>query len=186
MPGCKRSSRGVAAPADAADRLDLGRAAYSRGLHATAARLAQQAFAMEPKRASDMRTPQRYNAACYAALAGCGAGKDRPAPDEAARATLRQQALEWLEADLAFWSEDVAGGSPASRSTARQHLRHWKTDSDLAGVRDRSALASFPEEEQIRWYALWAAVDRLLARSPDAPPRPPPAASGSEVCDAPP
>jgi eukaryotic-like serine/threonine-protein kinase len=178
--------RGVAAPADAADRLDLGQAAYSRGLHATAARLAQQAFAMEPKRGSDMRTPQRYNAACYAALAGCGAGKDRPAPDEAARATLRQQALEWLEADLAFWSEDVARGSPASRSTARQHLRHWKTDSDLAGVHDRAALARFPEEEQIRWYALWAAVDRLLARSPDAPPRPPPAASGSEVCDAPP
>ena len=41
---------GVAAPADAADRLDLGQAAYSRGLHATAARLAQQAFAMEPTR----------------------------------------------------------------------------------------------------------------------------------------
>ena len=85
-----------------------------------AARLGQQAFAMEPKLAADMMTPRRYNAACYAALAGCGEGKDRPPPDEAARAALRHQALDWLNADLAAWSEIVARGSPESRSKARR------------------------------------------------------------------
>ena len=169
--------QGTAAPADASDRLDLGQAAYARGLYALAARLAQQAFTAEPQRAADVRIPHRYNAACYAALAGCGAGKDRPRPDEAARAALRQQALDWLRADLAAWSGIVAGGPPKSRSTALGMLRHWRADADLAGVRDPSALARLPEAEQARWHAFWSAADDLLARVRDGPPRPPPAAS---------
>jgi tetratricopeptide (TPR) repeat protein len=176
---------GRAAPADASERLDLLPVAYVKGLYATAARLWGEAFAIEPKRATDLLKAYRYDAACSAALAGCGVGKDRPPPTESVRAALRQQALEWLNADLAAWSTILAGGSPESRSRARRILQHWGTDGDLAGVRDPSGLARLPEAERIQWRALWTAVDELLAKARDVPPRPPPGSSGRKKPDAP-
>ena len=156
------------------------RLAYGKRLHVTAVRLGREAFALEPKRAADVMRGHRYDAACSAALAGCGQGTDRPAPDESARAALREQALEWLQADLAAWSKLAAAGPPASRASARRHLRHWKVDRDLAGVRDRAALIRLPEAEQIRWHAFWIAVDELLAKVEDGPTHPPPAVPGRE------
>ena len=46
------------------------------------------------------RPGHRYNAACAAALAASGQGKDDPPPDDAAKAKLRQQARDWLKAEL--------------------------------------------------------------------------------------
>jgi len=44
-------------------------------------------------------------------------------------------------------------------------MRHWQTDADLAGVRDKEALAKLPAEERQRWQQLWADVAALLRRS---------------------
>jgi Flp pilus assembly protein TadD len=167
---------GQAAPADAAERLDLFPVANAKGLHAMAASFAKEAFAMDPRLATDLKTARRYNAACCAALAGCGKGKDRPPPAESERAALREQALEWLKADLAAWSELVARGESAARSRARNMLQHWEHDGDLAGVRDASALAAaLPGAEQARWRNLWADVDKLLAETREPPLSRPPA-----------
>src|SRR5262249_48111777 len=100
----------------------------------------------------------RYNAACAAAMAGCGQGKDEPPPDEATRAKLRRQALDWLRADLTLRTKQLAT-NPAE---ARKELAHWKADPDLAGVREPDALAKLPEAERDAWHALWVEVDRLL------------------------
>ncbi len=152
-------------PAGAVETLELAQICYNKGLHGGSARFWTEAFRAEPKLADDMEAHSRYNAACAAALAGCGQGKDEPPLDNASRSRWRQQALEWLEADLAAWSKTLENGSPPSRQTVARTLEHWKGDLDLSGLRDQNALARIPALEQSACRALWARVDSLLVES---------------------
>jgi serine/threonine-protein kinase len=68
--------KGEFKPPDAAMRIDLASVCQAKKLHAAAARLYADAFAADPKLADPRRTMHRYHAACAAALAGCGQGKD--------------------------------------------------------------------------------------------------------------
>ena len=95
--------KGDQQPKDNAERLRLAQRAYDKALHATAARLWAEALAADPKLGDDRQAQHRYNAACAAALAGSGQGKDDPKPDDAAKAKLRKQALDWLKAELSAW-----------------------------------------------------------------------------------
>jgi tetratricopeptide (TPR) repeat protein len=47
-----------------------------------------------------------------------------------------------------------------------QPLSSWQTDSALASVRDRAALAELPEDERQQWQRLWADVAALRAADP--------------------
>ena len=124
-----------------------------------------EAFQAQPKLAEDMKVQNRYNAACAAALAGSGQGKDDPPLDDATKARWRKQAIDWLKADLAAWSKILASGPPQVRQAITQTLQHWKADTDLAGLRDAAALAKLPDDEQKACRALWAEVDALLAKA---------------------
>jgi hypothetical protein len=62
------------------------------------------------------------------------------------------------------WAQALKG-SPAQQRQARQHLTHWQRDPDLAGVRDKAALARLPEGERAAWRKLWAGVDYLRKRA---------------------
>src|SRR5262249_38295659 len=108
-------------------------------------------------------------AACAAALAGSGQGKDDPPLDEATKARWRKQGLDWLKADLAAWSKLLQSGPPQTRQSVSQALQHWKTDSDLAGLRDSAARANHSRDEQTACRALWAEVDALLAKARNGP-----------------
>jgi tetratricopeptide (TPR) repeat protein len=130
-------------------------------LHVTAVRLFRDAFAADSK-LTDPRTGNRYNAACSAALAGCGVGRDAEKPDDAERALLRSQALGWLRAELAAWGKVLGEDDAKGRQLARQQLAHWLEDADLAGVRGE-ALAKLPEPERQPWQGLWADLDKTLA-----------------------
>jgi serine/threonine protein kinase/tetratricopeptide (TPR) repeat protein len=153
------------APRDNAERLALARRAYDTKRHALAARLWAEAMDSDPK-VADSRNPQhRYNAACAAALAADGQGKDDPAPDDATKLKLRQQALAWLKAELAVWAKFVESGPPQARASVAQTLAHWHKDTDLAGVREPGALERLPEDERDAWRALWAGVEDLLERA---------------------
>ena len=44
-------------------------------------------------------------------------------------------------------------------------LRHWQKDSDLAGLRDKSALARLPADEQKAFVQLWSDVAALLKKA---------------------
>jgi Flp pilus assembly protein TadD len=132
-----------------------------RQLHVTAVQLYRDAFAADPKLA-DPHTRNRYNAACSAALAGCGVGQDAEKPDDAARTLMRSQALNWLRAELAAWSKVLGEDDVKSRQLARQQLAHWLEDADLAGVRG-DALAQLPEMERRPWRDFWADLDKTLA-----------------------
>jgi serine/threonine-protein kinase len=145
-------------PKDVAEQIDFATMAATKGQPAAATRLYEAAFASRPGLVDDLAAAHRYNAACAAALAGCGKGKDDPPPDDSTRGRLRAKALDWLRADLDHWRRRPAAETPRVVQT----LNHWKADADLAGVRDAEALAKLPEEERPAWKALWAEVDAAL------------------------
>jgi serine/threonine-protein kinase len=155
--------RGEAEPADAEARAQL--ASFCRQFkrrYALAARLWSEAFADRPALKDDLASGNRYNAACSAALAGCGQGEDAAGLTEADRARLRRQALDWLREELAARRKQLADADAAGRSAAQAKLKRWKEDADLAGVRDAAGLAKLPEAEQAEWKKLWADVTASL------------------------
>ncbi len=158
------------APKDNAERLALAQWAYDTRRYAAGTRLWAAALAADPKLGDNLQAGHRYNAACCAALAGTGRGKDDPAPDEATRARLRGQALTWLRADLAAWSKILDSDDPKARAVVAPMLRHWQEDPDLAGVRDEAELARLPESERGSWRRLWSEVATPLARASSNPP----------------
>jgi serine/threonine protein kinase/Flp pilus assembly protein TadD len=160
-------------PADAAERAELASIAGRKGLHAASARLLAEAFAERPALAEDPATSRRYNAACSAALAGCGKGQDKPPPGPADRNRFRALALAWLHADLTAWAEREPGNQTPARAATARVLRHWQNDADLAGVRDLKELAKLAEPERREWQSLWAQVDVLLHQAEERAARPP-------------
>jgi serine/threonine-protein kinase len=153
---------GKARPADAAERLALARLCQQyKQLHAASARFYAEAFADQPSLAQDLRAGHRYDAACAAALAAAGQGKDAGQLDDQQRAALRQQALDWLSADLGAWAKMVDKGSPPERLRVQRTLQHWQKDPDLAGLRDEEPLSRLPEAQRRQWQKLWAEVAAL-------------------------
>jgi serine/threonine-protein kinase len=153
-------SSGAARPADADAASRFTRVCRYTRRYTAAVGLYADLLADNPKAADDPRTGLRYNAACFAALAGCGEGNGAP-PGDADRARLRAQALEWLRADLSGWAKDAAGSDPAAVAAARQALQRWREDADLAGVRDKPGLENLPQAEREKWRLLWEKVDAL-------------------------
>jgi serine/threonine-protein kinase len=157
--------RGTAQPKSAAEQIEFARLCLLKNLYAAAARFFRDAFAAEPKRAEVVERGTRFHAACAAAQAGCGQGKDADALDDQDRARWRRQALDWLRQDLTWWGQALDEGDAETNALARQWLRIWQTDSYLASVRARDALARLPEEERQPWQRLWSDVDALLRRA---------------------
>ncbi len=156
--------RGDDRPANPGEGLAFAERCRARRHYAAAARLSADAFAAEPQFAGDLRRFYRYNAACSAALAGCGKGEGVP-PASEERARWRRQALAWLRADLAAQSGQLAG-QPEEKAEALKQLRHWLADQDFVGVRDAAGLAQLPEAERKEWEAFWAEVKALLDKPP--------------------
>jgi tetratricopeptide (TPR) repeat protein/tRNA A-37 threonylcarbamoyl transferase component Bud32 len=123
------------------------------------------AFAAKPQLAEDPRTGNRYHGACASALAAAGRGVDAANLGTKEKTRLRGQALRWLKADLALWSKQLASEKPPDLQAARQALKHWQKDPDLAGVRDPEPLAKLPEVERKEWAKLWTEVAALLKKS---------------------
>jgi eukaryotic-like serine/threonine-protein kinase len=134
-------------------------------LFLASARMYADAFADDPKLADDLKKGNRYDAACWAALAAAGQGKDDPPPDETKKADLRRQALAWLRADLDLHAKQLDGDKPEDRKMAVERLRHWRVDADLSGLRDAAGLAKLPADEQEACKKLWADVQALLEKA---------------------
>lgn len=122
---------------------------------------------------SDERQPQlRYMAARAAALASAGKGQNgsKSLLDDAAKARLRVQAHDWLQAELTNWSKLLASAAPQERLApvrlnTLQALSRWQHDRDLAGIRDAETLAKLPPEEQKAFTQLWADAATLIAKA---------------------
>jgi tetratricopeptide (TPR) repeat protein len=157
--------KGEVKPKDADERLALaGLCQRYKQRYAAAARFYADAFAEQPRLVDDLRFPRRYNAACAAALAAAGKGKDADTLGDKERTKWRRQAQQWLNADLAAWTR-VVQKQPRAWSVVQRTLTHWRNDPDLAGVRDKEVLAKLPEDERRQWQKFWAGVEALLART---------------------
>ena len=138
---------------------------YYKKLHGASARFWAEAFQAQPKLADDMQVQNRYNAACAAALAGSGQGKDDPPLDEENKARWRKQAIDWLKADLAAWSKILESGPPQARQVISRRSSTGKPTPTWPACAIAAALAKLPEDEQKACRALWADVDALLAKA---------------------
>jgi tetratricopeptide (TPR) repeat protein len=121
-------------------------------------------FEDEPKLINTPNHDLRYNAACAAALAGCGQ-EDADKLDAKECARLRQQALDWLRADLKAHRQMMEKAADKVGPTIARLMQHWLQDEDFAGVRGDKALAKLPDEEQSAWRKLWADVAEMLAKA---------------------
>ncbi len=155
----------VGAPQNNAERIQIAYRAYEKALHATSTRLFREAFVNDLELVGDRQLQHRYNAACAAAIAGCGKSQDNPPPDDSSKTKLRQQALEWLEAELATYSKLVERTGIQQKGEIAKILEDWKIDSDLNGVRDQKELEALPQAERTAFQKLWADVDRLLVKT---------------------
>jgi serine/threonine-protein kinase len=158
-------------PADTAERLALARLCQlpCKKRYAAALHFYCEAFAAEPKLADDLSSQHRYNAACAAALAGCGQGADADNHDAKERARLRQQALDWLRADLTAYRQLMEKATDENRAMAEQRMQHWRKDEDFAGVRGSESLSRLPEVERKEWRKLWEEVEALRQRAAQQP-----------------
>jgi serine/threonine-protein kinase len=153
--------KGTAKPATAVERTGVAQVCLGKQCYAAAARFFAEVFAEQPS----WTATYRYSAACAAALAGCGRGKDAGNLDARERERWRTQAQHWLRADLDLYARQLASGKLANRRHVQQQLRLLLTDFHLAGVRGEEALARLPPDEQPAWRAFWAEVEALLKKT---------------------
>jgi tetratricopeptide (TPR) repeat protein len=153
--------KGEVQPADAAERLELASLCQMyKKRYVAAVRFYADALKAEPQRADDLSKSPRYNAACAAALAGCGRGTDAGQLEDPERARLRRQAVSWLRADLAAWRTLLRQLPGKVRPVVQQQMQHWQHDGDFAGVRGE-ALKMLAEAERQDWEKLWQEVEAL-------------------------
>ena len=130
--------------------------------HASAVRLYQRAFRVNPGLADDLAGQYRHNAACAAALAGCGLGRDVAKLTQEEKSQLRRQARDWLNADLHLYAKQMKVGNAGTLIQATERLSHWQQDADFATVRNLKELAKLPKEEGKLWQKLWGDIAGLL------------------------
>ena len=136
-----------------------------REVFAAAARQYSEAFAADPDLLASPPARHRYLAACAAARAGCGQGRDAADLDEAGRDGWRRQALDWLRAELEARLRLLERGPQAARNTITRDLEHWLEVPHFAKVRGPDALGRLPVGERQAWQQLWADVAETLARA---------------------
>jgi tetratricopeptide (TPR) repeat protein len=159
--------KGEARARDWNEHFEFARLCSLKQLSAAAARLYQAGLSSKPK-----WTGFRFSAACAAVLAGCGKGQDAARLDAKDRAHWRQQALEWLRADLDMRRKQLGRDSPQARKAVQATAEFWKGHAGLAGIRDKAALAGLPPTERQAWQQFWLDVEALLRQARQGqPPR---------------
>ena len=139
------------APGNADVHDHLASARQGRSQYAAAA-------AANPRLGDDRLAQHRYHAACSAALAGTSPGNDDPKLDDAAKAALRAKALGWMRLELDTWRTLRAHGTTDDQALVEKTFAHWRSDPDLAGVRENDRLAKLPIDERSAWQAFWGSV----------------------------
>jgi tetratricopeptide (TPR) repeat protein/tRNA A-37 threonylcarbamoyl transferase component Bud32 len=142
-------------PASARQMLDLASLCARKRAFADALRFYRDGFAWDAGLAEDLDDDLRSDAADTAVLVAASQGTD------VARAKNRQQALEWLRADLKAWRKRLESGQPVDRKRVQQVMRNWLIAYEVASVRTPTALAKIPAEERAAWEQLWREVRDL-------------------------
>jgi serine/threonine-protein kinase len=165
LPNLRAFLDGTYQPQDNDERLAFLGACQFQNRTAAMARLYADAFAAAPSLAEDLGSGHRYHAACAAAQAGCGHGADAAGLGDDARARWREHARQWLRAELAARARALNEGSTATRGAHRLALTRWRTEAELACVRDPAELDKLAAGEQKEYLALWAELAAVLAHT---------------------
>jgi tetratricopeptide (TPR) repeat protein len=153
---------GEIAPVDNAERLEYAQMCWRKGLLRAEVKLLSEAIANDPTLVDDLAAGHRYDAACSAAGASAGLGKDASGLDDAERVRLRRQAIDWLRADLALHAKRLETGKPEDRTATKDTLRKWQKDAELACIRDPEQLDLLPEDDRTALEELWLDVADLI------------------------
>jgi eukaryotic-like serine/threonine-protein kinase len=156
---------GAYQPRDEDERLALLGVCQFKNRTRALVRLYSEAFAAAPRLMEDVGSGHRYNAARAAALAGCGRGEDAVGIEEAERKRLRDQARQWLQADLALCKRLLDTGFSKYREGVRRELLRWRETPDLSCLREQKELEKLPSDECKDWIALWEEASAELKRT---------------------
>ncbi|HKB37680.1 MAG TPA: hypothetical protein VKD72_14630, partial [Gemmataceae bacterium] len=167
-PDFDREQKRLAVLKHADPRLRLSAAYALIGRNDKASEHLGQALQADPKLGDDREAQYRYRAARSAVRAAAGPGKDEPPLDDAAKAKLRRQALDWLTAELTAWGKLLGSRPPQNRLLILLALNSWQQDSDLAAIRNAPALAKLPAEEQKAFAQLWTDVAELSRKADES------------------
>ena len=165
IPNFRDILAGKTPAADNDERLALQGVCEFEQLWHASARLYAEAFAADPLLVENLAKCRRYDAACAAALSGCRKGRDASSLTDTDCERWQDQAVTWLLADLVAWARKVDGGSSEDALAATAVLRSWKTDADLAGIRDESVINALPEKMRTKCRKMWTKVDEVLSRA---------------------
>jgi tetratricopeptide (TPR) repeat protein len=158
-------------PGSPGECLGYAQVCYHKQLYGASARFFETALTGKAGRlelGEGGKAAQWFNAACAAAKAGCGQGKDSTQHDEPQRSSWRKKALGWLQASLGHRRTQLAG-DPQARAEARETLKLWQRTRALSGLRDPEALARLDPEEREVCRRFWADVAALLPRAEGNP-----------------
>jgi serine/threonine protein kinase len=154
------------APSDANELLSFAQRSYDSERFALSARFYAEAFQKEPILIECRKPQHAYNAACSAALGGCGRGELAETLDEASRKKLRDQANELLKNEMRRLEKLLQSTSTTEeRHQVANTLEHWQKDLDLASLREKERLAELPEGERKEWEQLWLLVAATLEKA---------------------
>jgi serine/threonine-protein kinase len=168
--------RGDDRPRDVTEQIAFGTLCMGKERFAAAVPFFESALADPSRLALNLASETRLNAAVAAVAAGLGRGKNAP-ESEAARASLRARARDWLDADLRAWREALQGDKKAHVTAARHALDAWHDEPGLAPVRGDAGLRKLPADERNTWRSLWDELEQLRESAdegraetkPDAP-----------------
>ena len=153
---------GGRAPRDHDERFIVLGVYRSQNRTLAAARLCAETLARDPLLAAETRLDLRYKAACAAAAAGFGSGRDATRLDEGERANWRTQALAWLRDELASRKTKLANDSSEDRASLRTTLSRWRSSADLARLREPGSLQPLSDGDREAWATFWREVDHLI------------------------
>jgi hypothetical protein len=153
-------------PQDNEERLILLGVCQDTNRTLALARLYVDIFCADAHLAEDLSARHRYNAARAAAQTGLGFSKDSAGLEEPERRRWREQAREWLRADLAAWGKLLdRDPTKKTRDQVSRMVSPWRNDPALSGMRESTELAKLTEDERKDSLALWDDVAVVLARA---------------------
>jgi hypothetical protein len=82
---------------------------------------------------------------------------------------LRQQAFDWLRADLKAERRVMEHRAGTAGPSIAQRMQHRLQNADFAGVRGFESLSKLPEAERKDWQRLWEDVEALRQRAAQQP-----------------
>jgi tetratricopeptide (TPR) repeat protein len=155
-------------PKLATAHLNLGAAFFNHKEYLYSFKSYQAAMAARPALAANHASGLRLFGALAAVMAVAADSANEAGkltPDE--KIAFRQQALDWLKADLAAWTK-LLQADAKSVALARQRLKFVQNRPELASVRDEQELAKLPAAQRQGWQQFWADVAALLREAEKA------------------